>query len=150
MQQELFFIPTTKTFKTINDLVEEDTLLSQYTPIEDKTTFTSYERKEVQQLVSNALSLADSPEDMANKAKKLIDIALLGASKEDLKRVNKIKAMRAALSKELFNLCGADTGYFKSDYAIFMQAKKDKLIGKALEDLENEILRITDWLKGSN
>ena len=129
-------------FKTYTDLAEEAEF-EQKTGISSKI-LARVEQKEIKEFVNKALAFADSNEDMILKITKIIDMALENKTQKGLA---KIKVLKAELTTQMFQMVGADTGYYKSDYAVFMTAKKDELIGSTLDQMEVQINRLKDYIK---
>lgn len=138
------FKPKLKTFKTYADLVAESDLIRLAIPSAE--TVNEVDRKQIHDLVVNTLSLAESPMDYIKRVETLINIAIVGTNNQNIKMVNKVKILRAEIKKEMFNICGATTGYYKEDYAVFMVAKDDLILGPVLQGIEYQIKRIQEWL----
>lgn len=138
------FTPKPRQFKTYADLVEESEIIKSYS--HDKDTLTEFDRDEIKGLVQKVLSMADNPDHFVTKVTTLVNMILLGANRENVQILNKVKALRAELKRQMYELVGANTGYYKNDYMVFMTCKNDSIMGPVLTGIENQIERLTDFI----
>lgn len=96
------------------------------------------ERSTAQEKINSFLAQSSSPEDMGKRV-----TAIINPNKDN---PAKLKVIRAAFMKNMFEMSGASTGYYKADFAHLQQMRKDAQLGPLLDSIQKGISEIDSLL----
>lgn len=137
--------------ETIEDFYKADRVksvqpIAQQTPKKvepevkkEPVKITNEQKKKVQENITKALSLADSPQKMTKAVDTMISVGGKDASR--------LRIIRASFAREMKEMSGASSGYYKTDFAHVEKMKKDAQLGPYLDELQKGINKIDDELE---
>lgn len=121
--------------KVTQELVNRLRVDQQASPI-SLGLISNSQRKQMQGVIGKAAG--DSPQTL----NKVVDTVI--ASPKDGDYINKLKAARAQLNKQQYEMFGATTGNYKKDYATLQNLKQDAQVGPMLDNIEQQIKRLDE------
>lgn len=107
--------------------------------------FKAQERKQIQKETREAVFLGKDIQKTVRNIDKHTTKVLNQA--DDPLYTRKLKAVRTELRRNMYQLAGADTGHWKTDYAYLQVARKNLEISDVVDEIEQSIFRIDDVLK---
>ena len=100
------------------------------------------DRKAIQTKTKEVAFSGKTQEEAIANVEKYMDEVFSQA--DDPTYTRKLKAIRAELKRDMYELVGADTGKWKRDYAFFQKLRNSPEVGELIDTIEDGIFRIDE------
>lgn len=141
--------------KLINELVRHTNIADDYyykNPGQVKVEplvmgLSNQSRQKIRGLVKDQINVSTGQDDAIKRVNLIVDKAL--GAKQDKDYTQKLKTVRAELNRQMYELTGSNQGNFKKNYAILQKAKENPDIAQLIDNIENQMIRLDDVIKGT-